>query len=218
LVRFHQRAAHPNRISKLAEQIGETIEELFAHSSTEIRALDVGCGDMSIAERIQSRNPRIQWTCTDIHELPQGYISSPKWSKYRRFDGSTLPFPEHSFDVVLFSDVLHHCMDKAVALLQEALRVGSQVIVKDHFEYGWSSRQMLRLMDFIGNYGYGVKVPNAYFTQEKFREACHEAGARIIGLRVGIGLYADCPLVKYVLKNDWQFIAVLAQESHPETR
>jgi SAM-dependent methyltransferase len=216
LVRFHQVSAHTNRISRLATYFGEAIDRILPRGSSEIRGLDVGCGDMSLAETIESRNPRIQWTCADIHELPPDYISLPRWEKYRKFDGKTLPFPAHSFDVVIFSDVFHHCIKKAPELLAEATRVGRYVVVKDHFEYGWYSRQVLRLMDFVGNYGYGVAIPLLYFTQEEFQQTCEMARAKIIQLQIGLDLYPNNPILRHFLRRDWQFMAVLTSEMCPK--
>jgi hypothetical protein len=92
-------------------------------------------------------------------------------------------------------------------LLESAGRVGRWVLIKDHLEYGWWSRQMLRTMDFIGNYGYGVTVPTRYFDRDRFQCLCRDAGLRVVELGVGIQLYAHLPLVRSLLSPDWQFMA-----------
>ena len=209
LVTLHQRSAHSHRITKLSDCLGAQIASLFPVGCASLRALDVGCGDMTIAENIAAAHPAIHWTCTDIHELPSHLKDSEKWRKYRRFDGTTLPFEDASFDVVLFSDVLHHCMPQSEGLLREAARVGRHVVVKDHFERGWYSRQMLRLMDFVGNYGYGVELPKRYFTPESFREACKSAGLRELRLLDNVDLYLDFPVWRFLLRKSWQFVAIL---------
>jgi SAM-dependent methyltransferase len=164
---------------------------------------------MTISENIAAAHPNIQWSCTDIHPLPPQLGDSLKWKKYRPFDGRNLPFETASFDVVMLSDVLHHCMPQAEALLREANRVGKYVIVKDHYECGFFSRQMLRLMDFVGNYGYGVGIPSRYFTPETFAGIYKQAGLHAKTHQRGIDLYADFPLLKFLLNKDWQFVAVL---------
>lgn len=209
LVGFHQRAAHSNRIARLSECLGKAIADLPSKGQATVQALDVGCGDMTIAENISNAHPNIQWNCTDIHPLPPQLGGSVKWEKYRPFDGRNLPFETASFDVVMLSDVLHHCMPQAESLLREANRVGKYVIVKDHYERGFFSRQMLRLMDFVGNYGYGVKVPSHYFTPETFAAICNQAGLSTKIHHAGIDLYADFPILKFLLNKNWQFFAVL---------
>ena len=39
------------------------------------------------------------------------------------------------------------------------------IIIKDHFEYGFVSNLLLRIMDYIGNRYNDVNVPKIYFTK-----------------------------------------------------
>lgn len=211
---LHHHAVHSNRIAKLSACIGEVMGGLFPAGMSPLRALDVGCGDMTIAEIIAAKYPAIAWTCTDVYDLPAHLHGSEKWKKYQRFDGISLPFPDATFEVVLFSDVLHHCLPNATALLREAGRVARYVVVKDHFERGQYSRQALRLMDFIGNYGYGVKIPQKYFTRETFRTTYAEANLVACCMQDGMDLYSTFPLGRFLLREDWQFLAVLENSSH----
>jgi hypothetical protein len=66
---------------------------------------------------------------------------------------------------------------------------------------------MLRAMDFVGNYGYGVSVPNCYFSYDSFTATMLDAGLRIDDLDVGINLYDHLPFVRFVLSSNWQFVA-----------
>jgi ubiquinone/menaquinone biosynthesis C-methylase UbiE len=212
LIDLHQRTTHSKRIIRLSDEIVKTIGHLFPSDSTSIRALDVGCGDMTLAENIATSIPSVSWMCTDIHELPAHLTMSKKWKKYRRFDGISLPFKDKTFDVVLLSDVLHHCLSQSVALLKEAGRVGRFVVVKDHYEDGFYSRQILRVMDFVGNYGYGVEVPSHYFTHASFALTCKEANLKIKLMRNDIDLYSDIPISSLLIRKCWQFIAILEKE------
>jgi ubiquinone/menaquinone biosynthesis C-methylase UbiE len=209
LVGFHQKAAHKNRILRLSQLLGHLIFSLRETGQKRVMALDVGCGDMTIAENISREFPDVEWKCTDIHPLPPNLNESEKWKKYCQFDGRRLPFDNGSFDVVLFSDVLHHCMPQAATLLQEAARVGKYIVVKDHYELSWFSRQMLRFMDFFGNYGYGIKIPSRYFTPKSFVETCEAAGLRLTRHEHGIDLYSAFPILKLMINSRWQFLAVL---------
>lgn len=211
LVGLHQRSAHTHRIAKLSAAIGTSIRDIFSGIERPVLALDVGCGDMTMAETLAKNDPRLHWTCTDIHELPAHLRSSEKWSKYHRFDGKNLPFEDRCFDLVLFSDVLHHCESSAPALLREAGRTARFIIIKDHFEAGCLSRQILRIMDFIGNFGYGVTIPKRYFDTGRFGCLVQAAGLKIMTMRHGIPLY-PFPL-SIVLRPSLQFIAVLSHEA-----
>ena len=207
LIAVHQRLSHGRRIEILAQRIASVIRE--RHPAGEVRCLDVGCGDMQIAERVADLAPGTVWTCTDIHELPAGLQDDVRWRKYQKFDGLHLPFPDRSFDVVLFCDVLHHVQTNAVVLLAEAVRTGSSVIIKDHFEYSLFSRMVLWAMDFVGNWSYGVSLPKRYFTRQGFEDIAGKAGLRTERIDTGIDLYAHIPVAGTILRPAWQFIAVL---------
>jgi SAM-dependent methyltransferase len=212
LIWVHQIISHNHRTKILCEKFASYIDNYF-HSSKEIRCLDVGCGDMSIAENINNRNPRTFWKCIDIYDLPNNLKDSVKWRNYQKFDGLHIPFSEKSMDVVLLCDVLHHSGSNALILLKEAARVGEIIIVKDHFEYSFYSRTMLYLMDIIGNWGYGVKLPNRYFTIKSFQKLYYLAGLDAKKIDIGIDLYSRLPLIKYLLRPKWHFIAILESES-----
>src|SRR5437763_17176570 len=81
------------------------------------RVLDVGCGDGTIDQLILARRPDI--SIEGIDPLVRAQARIP----VRSFDGSNIPYPDRSFDVVMFVDVLHHTRDPRI-LLREAARVG----------------------------------------------------------------------------------------------
>lgn len=207
LIRLHQRLSHHRRISILSRRIAEIIEEEFKDKD-KIHCLDVGCGDMKIAESINEANKKTLWNCIDIYDLPEDLRGTEKWAKYKRFNGVNIPFEDKSMDVVLFCDVLHHAGDNTIKLLKEAARVGKVVIVKDHFEYSFYSRLMLKVMDFIGNWGYGVKLPTRYFTKKGIEDLCRMSGLSIKRLYIGIDLYSHIPIARNILKPKWQFIVL----------
>jgi SAM-dependent methyltransferase len=207
LVSLHRTLSHSHRVDVLAQRIALHVESFVPQGR--IRCLDVGCGDMTLAEAIQERTSRTDWSCIDVHALPAELRRDARWSKYRRFDGRTIPYAEREFDVALLCDVLHHAPEDAPRLLAEAGRVARRVVVKDHFEYGAYSRTMLRLMDFVGNWGYGINVPEHYFTREAFARVATEQRLVITALDAGLDLYEHLPVVHTLLKPDWQFIAVL---------
>jgi SAM-dependent methyltransferase len=207
LVSVHRSLSHGHRVGVLAERIAAHIDALVPQGRA--ACIDVGCGDMTLAESVAERLPRTDWRCIDVHPLPAGLRDDARWSKYSTFDGRAIPFGDRAFDVALFCDVLHHAPDDAARLLAEAGRVARHVLVKDHFEYGPYSRSMLRLMDFVGNWGYGISVPERYFTEARFRALVAEQGLELTALDRGLDLYDHLPVVGKLLRPAWQFIAVL---------
>jgi hypothetical protein len=207
MIALHQSASHHHRLELLADHIAGTVKSLSVRAPN---CLDIGCGDMSLAEQLTARITDSRWSCIDIHPLPQGLAADERWKAYRQFDGAHIPFDDKSFSCALLCDVLHHAaVPDRFALLSEARRTADHVIVKDHFEYGVWSRQALRLMDFLGNYAYGVSVPDRYFSQTGFAAFVRDAGLRIQSMEIGIDLYRHLPLASAILRRQWQFIAVL---------
>lgn len=207
LVNLHQNLSHGRRVRTLAAALANHIRTLTGDTQT--RCLDVGCGDMTIAEAVHALALNTDWRCIDVHPLPERLADDARWRKYRPFDGRTIPYSDSEFDVAVICDVLHHTPDNAASLLREAARVARYVLLKDHFEYGRYSRSMLRLMDFVGNWGYGISVPERYFTRSELARLAASQQLTIDRLDVGLELYSHLPVVRSVLRPSWQFIAVL---------
>jgi hypothetical protein len=68
---------------------------------------------------------------------------------------------------------------------------------------------MLKIMDFVGNWGYGIRLPDRYFTRQSFAKACVSSGLTVKEIFTGINLYSHLPFLKWLLRPDWQFIALL---------
>lgn len=212
MVKAHQTLSHGSRVRHLAALLAEIIER-HTDGMPVVRCLDVGCGDMTLAEQIQERYPRITWHCIDIYELPSGLSDEERWKKYSCFDGHHLPFDDKTFDIVLFCDVLHHSGTEVRHLLSEAARVADFVLVKDHFEGSAYSRLMLWLMDIVGNWGYGVALPRRYFSYGSFQRLAGESKLEFVEMKRGIDLYAHLPLIRNLFRSSWQFIALLKDTS-----
>ncbi len=163
----------------LAQRIALHIESLVPQGRA--RCLDIGCGDMTLAEAIQARKSHTDWRCIDVHDVPQApeLRDDARWSKYLQFDGRTIPYGDAEFDVALLCDVLHHAPEDGARLLAEAGRVARHVLVKDHF------------------------------TREAFVRLATEQRLVITALDSGLELSERLPVVAPLLRPDWQFIAVL---------
>ena len=70
--------------------------------------------------------------------------------------------------------MVHHA-EAPVELLAEARRVAARaVVLKDHLVEGPLAHQTLRLMDRTGNARYGVALPYAYWTRQRWLKVLEE--------------------------------------------
>jgi SAM-dependent methyltransferase len=158
---LHERFNVPRRARILASRISELIPR-------DAHVLDVGTGDGQIAALIELRRPDVRICGIDLLVRERTEISVTP------FDGRRIPFPDDSFDVVTFVDVLHHAADP-MQLLREALRVSRNgLIVKDHTCDGFLAHATLRFMDRVGNRRFGIPVPADYWSAEVWRAAFAE--------------------------------------------
>src|SRR5206468_3633225 len=105
------------------------------------------------------------------------------------FNGTSIPHGDHSFDVVMLIDVLHHTADPMI-LLSEAVRVARQVIlIKDHLLQGALAYPTLRLMDWVGNARHKVALPYNYWTPAEWQGAFDKLGLTVSSWESNLKLY-----------------------------
>lgn len=155
--RWHRAFVFQRRTRVLAELLAAQIPK-------GVSVLDIGSGDGSIAGRIKELRPDISIQGVEFLIRPGCKIEC------RSFDGLTLPYPDASFDVCLFVDVLHHTEDPAI-LLREAVRVTRRfVLLKDHLDENFLDDITLRFMDWVGNRPHGVVLTYNYQSRKEWAE------------------------------------------------
>ena len=126
--------------------------------------LDVGCGDGTLAQRVAMQRPGFSFEGVEV------VIPEDTCIPMQHYDGTTLPFPDKSFDGVLCVDMLHHT-EMPIAILREACRVAKQyVVVKDHICDGLIDRSILTCMDWLGNVGTGVPLPFRFLSSQQWHD------------------------------------------------
>ncbi len=173
---LHQHFVFPRRVRVLSERLAKLLPP---HASV----LDVGCGDGEISQSIHDQRPdlRIEGLEVLLRGAPRIRVS--------QFDGRNIPFPDKSFHVVMFVDVLHHADDPA-QLLREAARVASEsVVLKDHAAEGVLAFSTLRFLDWVGNARHGVALPYDYWKPSQWREELQKAGLSASQWETSLHLY-----------------------------
>jgi len=176
LEKIHGSYVHNRRVRVLAR-------ELSALLPTNGQVLDVGCGDGLLAALMQKDKPNVVITGIDVLVRDHTHIPVVK------FDGTTIPFPDRSFDTLVFVDVLHHT-DDPVLLLREAARVARKtIVIKDHTLDGFAAGPTLRFMDRIGNRRYNVALPYNYWSKQEWLTAFEALGLTLRTWKSKLDLY-----------------------------
>ncbi len=191
---WHRAFVFERRTRVLAEMLAAQIPERAS-------VLDIGCGDGAIAGVIAQLRPDISIQGVEFLVRPECKIEC------RAFDGASLPFPDGSFDVCLFVDVLHHTPDPAI-LLREAARVSrSFVLLKDHLDENIFDDVTLRFMDWVGNRPHGVVLTYNYQSRRQWAEYFSRCGLAVTTWTTRVPLYP--PPVSLVAGRGLHFVSLL---------
>jgi hypothetical protein len=195
-----------DRFNNLYQAIKKTLESLNANNQ-DISLLDYGCGVMSISSKLQKEGIVTDYIGLDIYPAPKD--ENEPWCNYLQVKKNWAVQLKKKYDAAIITDVLHHVEteEERIAILQELAQVANLLVIKDHFEYGFYSRQLLRLIDWIGNYAYGVKIPTNYFTMESWEKLISTAGLEQIEIQNGVKIHTG--LFGYLIPSRYHFIAIL---------
>jgi hypothetical protein len=169
-----------SRLVNLLPEIEAVINNFQPLQGSEICLLDYGCGVMEISIQLKRNGVIKDFIGVDIYDAPVVESSSDeRWSRYRKLSNETGGISElpRTFHLSMLVDVLHHVIDdkQKVQILKELSSVSSFILIKDHVEQGFLSRQLLRLADWFGNYSYDVTIPHRYFDLETWNKLIEEA-------------------------------------------
>jgi SAM-dependent methyltransferase len=146
--------------------------------------LDVGCGDGLLARLITQKRPDLNVRGIDVLVRDRIYIPIDE------FDGQVIPYPDASFDGVMFVDVLHHTHDPII-LLREAVRVArTAIVIKDHTLNGLCAGLTLRFMDRVGNARWGVALPYNYWPRQRWLRAFDMLRLKVGLWTTQLGIYS----------------------------
>lgn len=110
------------------------------------KLLDVGCGHGYIHPRLVEAGFRVSGVEVASEVLPYAERANPAVD-YQSYDGHTLPFADHTFDVVLTICVMHHVPPQNwQGFVNEALRVlkpGGLFVVFEHNPYNPLTRYVV---------------------------------------------------------------------------
>lgn len=184
--------------SKLLSEIIVKIILKYSASNDVIRIMDYGSGfQPKLIHFIYTKlkhvyNKNVIIYCFDVyssHDLQK--LNQNKDIIFNKIENIDLDKTEYNF--CLLSDVLHHIGVEKVPELKKLINnlknKAKFVLIKDHYQYGFFSKNTLRVMDFLGNYFNNVKTPRTYFTKKSFKYLLQLTNSTIVEEILNIKLY-----------------------------
>jgi len=166
--------------------------------------LDVGCGSGVLGKAILESSlcpPNV--SVEGIERVKRG--GEP--IKVIAYDGTTIPQPDNTYDVVILADVLHHELNPD-RLLSECIRVSRRlVIIKDHQLKGWLAWLRVSFIDWAANAPYGVPCLYRYNSPKEWVNLRYRYGLTVVEERSSMRLYP--PVVNFFFGRSLQYMAVL---------
>ena len=164
-----------DRLKRITNIIDDLLKKEYLKKNKRLKILDYGCGSMEISKKLEEKNYVKSIVGSDI------FNHSYKSKKLTYISNEKLFKENEKFDVIFVVDVLHHVgINNAHKIINKLSKLSKIIIIKDHFEYGFFSRQLLRFVDFYANYGYGVNVPKKYFNKNKWKKTLIKSNSKEI--------------------------------------
>ena len=202
------------------EQLSDYFKDLIIKysKSKEIEILDYGSGFnpdliLLLSKKLSDNNFKYHITCVDFYSKENLNELNKNYKQINFVDFKELP-KDLNYNFVILSDVLHHVgvdSEETRKILNHLSSISKYIILKDHFEYSFLSRHILRFMDFIGNYKDGVNIPKNYFTEPNYNHLLEELEIENIDAIENIKLYSKI-LIPFNFSR-FQFINLLRKRS-----
>lgn len=199
------------RSANLYLHLREAIEGL--QFSAPPRLLDYGCGSMELGTRLLKEGVIGSYLGVDTFAVtPQLVGVLAEGCTYQQVTDLSQVQSLGEFDLVMLIDVLHHIpVEQHLELLRSLTMVSPNLLLKDHFEEGIISRNLLRLADWFGNYAYGVSIPSRYFSARTWENLIESMEiyerTRKTPLKIHEGIFGK------ILPSKYHFISVLESRS-----
>jgi hypothetical protein len=196
------------RFDNLYLALKNTIHDLYPDKIPG-KVIDYGCGMMAIPKKLESDGVIAGFIGLDIYPSEGLLGASDGRVNYLQIRPNWPQQLSDHYEMAIVTDVLHHVNsdEERISILKDLSYLAEFIIVKDHFEHGFFSRQLLRLIDWLGNFAYGVKIPDRYFTKKSWLNLIAAAELTQINLQDEVKIHSG--LVGYLIPRRYHFISVL---------
>ena len=191
-----------DRLKRITKIIDELLKKKYLQKNRKLKILDFGCGSMEISKKLKDKIYVGQIVGSDIFK--HRYESN----RIVYVDNDKLFKKKEKFDIIFIVDVLHHVgVEDAHKIIRKLFKLSNNIIIKDHFEHSYLSRQLLRLVDFYANYGYGVNIPKKYFDKTSWKKTLIKSNCREIFHSKNFQQHDG--LFNFILNKKHHFVSVI---------
>ncbi len=205
------------RSKRLSKIIVEKI--IKYNKQNNIKILDYGSGYqprvvLIVYEHLVKKyKKKVEFDCYDFYSKKD----IKKLNKHRREKikffhlDSIKKIKKKKYDFCLINDVIHHIgienENFIISVLNDLTRVSKIVFIKDHFQQGFISNQIIRCMDFLGNYFNNVNTPYKYYNKKTFNHLVKKMKITVLEKILSIKLYP--PFLLFMSNPDFNFVYLI---------
>ena len=195
-----------DRFSNLFPYIEKEVLYVKKKLNRKLHLLDYGCGKMDFSILLTKKKLVNKAICVDNYKWDNKVVY--KNCKYINISKNKTLLQKKKFDIAIIIDVLHHLgINQCHKELKKICSISKYVIIKDHFEYSYISRQILRLGDWFGNFGTDINIPKKYFTEFKWQEMIKKLQLNQIKIIKKVNQHKG--LFSLILPSKHQFITII---------
>ena len=187
-----------DRIKRLSNIMIQKSKKIHIKKKRKINILDFGCGSMEISKKLEKLSFVENIVGVDTFES-KFKTKKMQYVQYDEFFSKN----KKKFDMIIAIDVLHHIgINRSFETLKKLSKFSKNIIIKDHFEFGFFSRQLLRFVDFYANYAYDVNIPKEYFNYVSWKKTVKKSHLK------------EVELIKSFQQHDGVFNIILNKRHH----
>ena len=205
------------RSKRLSNIIVEKI--LKYNKQNNIKILDYGSGYQPrvvfivYEDLVKKHKKKVVFDCYDFYskeDIKKLNKHRKDKIKFNHLD-SIKKIKKKKYDFCLINDVIHHIgIEKEnfiINILKDLTRVSKIVFIKDHFQQGFISNNIIRFMDFLGNYFNDVNTPQKYYNKKTFRSLLSKMKVIVLEKILSVKLYP--PFLLFMSNPDFNFVYLI---------
>ena len=186
-----------------------------------IKILDFGSGHQPrliyfLRKKLISKYKRkIIIDCYDFYTKKEIiYLNNHYKNSFRFYSIKSLKKNKKNYDFALVNDVIHHIgIEKEkliINIINNLNKKSTFVFIKDHYQNGVISNNIIRLMDFLGNYFNDISIPKIYYSKKTFSSLIKKTKSKIIYADDSVKLYPSHLL--FMSNPNFSFVCLLRKK------